>query len=182
MVPGSTTLRLELLEASRGFFPRVLKPDWRLNQRSFRLIGTWAGLSCASAGPESTLRVCSGLDRDPTRRSRPTAPSVSLGPGPVRPQLDAMRAAPQKGPSRASTGRPGRLQSWDMHKQTHAHAHTHTHTHTPGPVARERHPSTCQCNDTAARVSASNVKPTLNHLLSHDPGRQQAPGVPWIRP
>ena len=51
MVPGSTTL--ELLEASRGFFPKVLKPDWRLNLRSFRLIGTWAGLRCASAGPEA---------------------------------------------------------------------------------------------------------------------------------
>jgi hypothetical protein len=45
-------------------------------------------------------------------------------------------------------------------------ARTHTHTHTPGPVARERHRSTCQCNDTAARVSASNGTPTLN-LLTH---------------
>ncbi len=33
--------------------PRLRKPYRRLNQRSFRLIGTWAGLSCASAGPEA---------------------------------------------------------------------------------------------------------------------------------
>ncbi len=39
---------------------RFLKPDWRLNQRSFRLIGTWAGLRCASAGPEAQ-QVCTGL-------------------------------------------------------------------------------------------------------------------------
>ncbi len=55
MVPDSTTL--ELLEASRGFFPKVLKPDWRLNLGSFRLIGTWAGLRCASAGPEAHRRL-----------------------------------------------------------------------------------------------------------------------------
>ncbi len=51
MVPGSITL--ELLEASRGFFPKVLKPDWRLSQRSFRLARPGRGLSCASAGPEA---------------------------------------------------------------------------------------------------------------------------------
>ena len=52
MVPGSTTL--ELLEASRGFFPKVLKPDWRLNLRSFRLARP--GRGCRALQPAQKHR------------------------------------------------------------------------------------------------------------------------------
>ncbi len=55
---SSTVLRcrsttLELPEASRGFFSGVLKPDWRFNQRSFRLAGPGAESAVRFSRPRS---------------------------------------------------------------------------------------------------------------------------------
>jgi len=55
MVPGSTTLEfLELLEASRGFFSRVLKPDRRLNQQFFPSHWDLGGAAVRFSRPRST--------------------------------------------------------------------------------------------------------------------------------
>ncbi len=69
MVPGSTTL--ELLEASRGFFSRVLKPDRRLNQQFIPSHWDLGGAAVRFSRPRSTPRSCSGTPVQP------------LSPGPV---------------------------------------------------------------------------------------------------
>ena len=47
----------KLLEASRGFFSRVLKPDWRLNQQFFPSHWDLGGAAVRFSRPRSTITL-----------------------------------------------------------------------------------------------------------------------------